>query len=405
MIQFSNNTINGQISLSVIGRIDGLTSKQLEAEFVKLIESGVRIIIADIKNVIYISSLGLRVFLKTHQKLNQAGGELIIFQPGEEILSTLKMGGFDRIFKIFNIEEELKANLIDTPKAIDNVIIERQRDGKKIKYIKKSDSNGNFNIIGSTDKLSQSIYTENDVVSVPSNQIRYGLGLAAVGEEYDNYKTYFGEALVLNHSIIYYPAVKHSAVDIMEFSQSSSAMNYNFLNGFSFNGDFNYVLSIDSIGEYFTFSDINEILLEEIKAEALGVVFIAESKGIYGMNLKNTPIIDNAVADKTIFDADSFTDWMNYPIEPHDAHHIIAGCGIIVQQNETVQRKYSAILPNDSNCHIHGAVFGKGILNNDLDNIENELNKLTLNFEINKVQHLLPNSKFSNIMVGIIVLE
>ncbi|MEI6091373.1 MAG: STAS domain-containing protein [bacterium] len=405
MIQFSNNTIDGKISLSVSGRIDGLTSKQLEAEFVKLIESGVRIIVANIKEVIYISSLGLRVFLKTHQKLTQAGGELIIYQPGEEILATFKMGGFDRIFKIFNLEEELKSNIIDISIPKDSVITERQLDNKRIKSIKKSDSLGSLSVIGSTDKLSHSSYSEKDVQLIPSNQIRFGLGLAAIGDEYENYKTYFGEALVINNSIIYYPAVRHSAVDIMEYSQTASVINYNFLNGFSFNGSFNYVLSINSIGEYFSLSEINDILLEETKATALGIVFIAESKGIYGLNLKKTPIIDNAVGDKTIFDSDNFTDWMNYPIEPHDAHHVVAGCGVLIKDYEDVRRKYSEILPNDSNFHIHGAVFGKGIINSDLGNIENELNKLTSNFEINKVQHLLPNSKFSNIVVGIIVLE
>lgn len=405
MIQFSNNTINGQVSLSVTGRIDGLTSKQLEAEFGKLIESGLRVIVAHIKDVIYISSLGLRVFLKTHQKLTQAGGELIIFQPGEEILATFKMGGFDRIFKIFNLEEELTSNLIDSLSPKDSVISERQLDNKRIKSIKKSDSLGSFSIIGSTDKLSNSTYSEKDVKLIPSNKIRYGLGLAAVGDEYENYKTYFGEALIINNSIIYYPAVRHSAVDIMEFSQTASAINYNFLNGFSFDGSFNYVVSIESIGEYFSIAEINEILLDETMSKAIGVVFMAESKGIYGMNLKKTPIIENALSGKTIFDNDNFTDWMNYPVEPHDAHHIIAGCGIVVTNEESVRAKYSEILPYNSNCHLHGAVFGKGILNSDLSNIENELNKLTSNFEINKVQHLLTNSKFSNILVGIVVIE
>ncbi len=405
MIQFSNNTINGQVSLSVTGRIDGLTSKQLEAEFGKLIESGLRVIVADIKDVIYISSLGLRVFLKTHQKLNQGGGELIIFGPGEEILATFKMGGFDRIFKIFHKEEDLSVDQAVTAIKQDPVISERQLDGKIIKSIKKSDSIGSLSIIGSTDKLSNSSYTEKDVQYVPSNQIQYGLGLAAVGDEYENYKTYFGEALVINNSILYYPAVRHSAVDIMEYSHNASAINYNFLNGFSFNGSFNYVLSINNVGEFFSFDEINEILLEETKSSALGIVFIAESKGVYGMNLKKTPISENALNDHTIYDSDNFTEWMSYPIEPHDAHHIIAGCGIVIKDEEAVRAKYSEILPKDSNCHIHGAVFGKGILNSDLGNIESELKKLTSNFEINKVQHLLPNSKFSNILVGIIVLE
>ena len=71
--------------------------------WIQLQEKGNREILIDFSEVTYISSAGLRVFLKVHGSLKQAGGNLMLTALPAHVMDVFKMGGF---LKFFNIIEE-----------------------------------------------------------------------------------------------------------------------------------------------------------------------------------------------------------------------------------------------------------------------------------------------------------
>ena len=58
-----------------------------------------------------------------------------------------------------------------------------------------------FSSFGKYQPLKNASYCEGDVVSVFSNQFDFGLGLAALGNNFSDYKDYFGETLVFANNI------------------------------------------------------------------------------------------------------------------------------------------------------------------------------------------------------------
>ena len=87
------------LTLLVEGRIDTLTSQDLETEINEEIGKFDSLII-DFENVEYISSAGLRVLIATQKKLKSTDTPMVIKNVNETINEIFRMSGFDKILKI-----------------------------------------------------------------------------------------------------------------------------------------------------------------------------------------------------------------------------------------------------------------------------------------------------------------
>lgn len=371
------------------GRIDGVTAGQLEKHFSQLILDGERNIVANLKQINYISSIGLRVFLKTQKKLKKIAGQLILHQASEMVLEVLQMAGFDKVLKVVNEENYLF--LFDEQK---NEKLE-QVTFKDLKVLsqKKESSFGKISIIGDSTKLVNANYTEADVIKVEAETIDFGLGLAALGSKYHNYKNYFGECLVLKNNLLVYPAAQQTAVDIMFAGKES----YKFLNGFKVKGSFNSVSLLEQPNGFIDIEDIVEFTKQNSKSNYSAFVLMAESKGIMGMNLKKVPVEDNV---DNIFARDKIMNWVNFSIEPEDFNNLVLAVGVVAKQNTNKQ-----LFGTDVDFHVHAAVIEDEAINKSFDSFENEIKRLLMEAEVLKIQHLMKNSKFQSAMLGIIELE
>ena len=90
---------NKDLTLSVEGRIDTLTSQDLEKEINEEIGKFDSLTI-DFDKVEYISSAGLRVLIATQKKLKSTDTPMVIKNVNETINEIFRMSGFDKILKI-----------------------------------------------------------------------------------------------------------------------------------------------------------------------------------------------------------------------------------------------------------------------------------------------------------------
>ncbi|MBP7462250.1 MAG: STAS domain-containing protein, partial [Candidatus Delongbacteria bacterium] len=65
--------------IMAVGRIDGMSSLDIEQTFNSLTGAGERQILVDFTEVKYISSAGLRVFLAAQKKLMAVGGQILLY--------------------------------------------------------------------------------------------------------------------------------------------------------------------------------------------------------------------------------------------------------------------------------------------------------------------------------------
>lgn len=90
----------------MIPRFDAFSAKEIETEFIDLIEKGSSKILCDLSQTEYISSAGLRVLLVTAKRLQQNDGKLILCNMGSCVSGVFETSGFIKIFEVYDSEEQ-----------------------------------------------------------------------------------------------------------------------------------------------------------------------------------------------------------------------------------------------------------------------------------------------------------
>lgn len=89
---------NGNLTLSLEGRLDTLTAPDLEATIEKEI-ANVTSLTLDLEKLEYVSSTGLRVLLKTH-KIMKNRGEMTVINVCESVMEIFDITNFTSILNI-----------------------------------------------------------------------------------------------------------------------------------------------------------------------------------------------------------------------------------------------------------------------------------------------------------------
>ncbi|MDX9710890.1 MAG: STAS domain-containing protein [Ignavibacteriaceae bacterium] len=104
-----NTSIKEQGDVSIInlmGYLDAHTAPVLENNFVNLISKNRFQIVVDFKELAYISSAGLGVFMAYIEEIRQNKGDIKLSGMNEKVYNIFDLLGFPLLYEIFNSEEE-----------------------------------------------------------------------------------------------------------------------------------------------------------------------------------------------------------------------------------------------------------------------------------------------------------
>ncbi len=88
------------LTLSLAGRLDGVTSKGVEERILGLIDGGARRMLLDLAGLEYVSSIGLRVLMLAAKRMKAAGGRLAVAELRPAIRKVFDIAGFDTVLHI-----------------------------------------------------------------------------------------------------------------------------------------------------------------------------------------------------------------------------------------------------------------------------------------------------------------
>lgn len=386
------------------GRIDALSAPEIQKVFHQLVLEGSRVLLADLSGVHYISSAGLRVFIITQKELKKVGGELLFLGLMPQVMDVFRMSGFDKLFRIVASPDDISALFRTTQTSASLQCI--KTGDVSLEYVESDAPAGSLFLIGSTDKMENAAYAEKDVVAVPASRMRSGCGLAALGESFDEYKNLFGEAMVINSNFFYYPAVRHPSVDFMLNAHADPSAQYKFLHGFGVSGDYQYLLSFKSEKGALDLASLINDFLSISRTNLIGITLLAESKGIWGMNIKRPPILEQRpTGSESIFASRLFPEWFDFPVEPAHAGAVVAATGIAVRNPRDLPQAFGQLFSGGNLFHLHGGIFDKAPISNNMRDFDRELARVFNELEVSKIQHLLGQSRFAGGMAGILEIE
>jgi len=104
-MEIAEKNIGDICIISISGRIDTVTSKDVEAKLEGAIEEKKNKMIIDLAKVDYISSVGLRVLLAALKKQRQNQGSLQLASLQPLVQNIFRITGLDEVFQIFPTEE------------------------------------------------------------------------------------------------------------------------------------------------------------------------------------------------------------------------------------------------------------------------------------------------------------
>ena len=88
------------VLVTLNGRLDTSNYEDFSNQLNTFIESGTKFLVIDLKNLEYISSSGLRVFLSTLKTLRSIEGDVILCCMNNNIKSVFEISGFISLFRI-----------------------------------------------------------------------------------------------------------------------------------------------------------------------------------------------------------------------------------------------------------------------------------------------------------------
>ncbi len=86
--------------ISLKGRLDTITSGQLESEMKNVLQEGLSNLVFDFSELDYISSSGLRVMLTTQKKVDEIEAKMKITNVNEFVRGVFEATGFTRIMDL-----------------------------------------------------------------------------------------------------------------------------------------------------------------------------------------------------------------------------------------------------------------------------------------------------------------
>ncbi|MCD4679769.1 MAG: STAS domain-containing protein [Bacteroidales bacterium] len=92
--------------IALTGRLDTTNYGDLEKVLFELINNDEKQIIVDCKDLDYVSSSGLRIFLMGLKKINAAKGRFVLCGLQNNIKEIFEISGFSTVFEIFGSVDE-----------------------------------------------------------------------------------------------------------------------------------------------------------------------------------------------------------------------------------------------------------------------------------------------------------
>jgi anti-anti-sigma factor len=103
--------VGGALVIAPAGRVDSVSSGELERLVVSRIDGGDKRLVLDLSGVEYISSAGLRVLLMAAKRLREPKAALVLCGLGSGVRTVLELAGFLPLFAVEAGREQALARI------------------------------------------------------------------------------------------------------------------------------------------------------------------------------------------------------------------------------------------------------------------------------------------------------
>lgn len=93
------------------GEVDVYTAPQLKQQIISILEGGAKTLAINLTKVDYLDSTALGVLIGGLKRMREKDGNMVLICPSPRIRRVFEITGLDKIFDIYNTEEEAQEEM------------------------------------------------------------------------------------------------------------------------------------------------------------------------------------------------------------------------------------------------------------------------------------------------------
>jgi anti-anti-sigma factor len=328
------------------GRLDANWAGHLDDYLNSLVREGSYHLILNMAGVQYLSSAGIRILVSQYKKIKKIGGLFVLEDLSTAVSEVLKMVG------MINILTEGTTEAAPMEKVASPFL-----EIKGYRFDNEVLSNEKMTLLltGNPGLALTSGFTAGDNRKIKFTANRYGLGIGAIGDGYEDCKSRYGEFLAFGEALVYKPS---DGSKIPDYTVRTGMLEpeINALCSLQADGGFSNRISFEPLesSPAITLEDLAAGFAQTTGHKQFVFLMIAESAGLVGVSLSAPP-----VDGKQLFEFPGIRENINFTTEPAYSRMLTVSLGFYaLDPEEHVKSFLRPVKPGSSACiHTHTAVF------------------------------------------------
>ncbi len=387
-MEITQHSRRGGLELRLVGRMDANWADHVGNAIETAIRAGLHAVDLNFAGVDYISSAGIRILLKYHKQLKSARGVLRVVQPAESVLTVLKLSG---IAGMLVAEAASPAVAVSAPVAPDVW----QRNGTVFEvYEQRPGCVLDCFPHGRPEKLATGQLSGDSGSRLCFDNETFGLGLGAFGKDPAGSRGRYGEFLAVGGAAITQPTDGSSVPDF-QITQGQLVPEANLLYGLTGKGSFARLFRFESSGSQrgsLGLAELVEGVLENLQTNAAGFAILAESSGVVGAHLRQSP---DLAAGQSPWTFPGVRDWISFTTERSDERNLVLIVGFAERLPPAESSLFLRPLGKGTTAqgHFHAVVFPYRPLPKGNLDLKEAVAGLMSTESARSVLHLLPDER------------
>ncbi len=353
-MEITTGQVGEVLEVRVSGRLDAYWADHLTRTLEDAVHGGAHRIRVNMKDVVYMSSVGVRVLLKFYKQLQRINGSLGVSEPSEAVRTVLELAGLQMLLAAAEAGRAIaeRADVqrgtrrVETAAAVFEV------------FDVTADASLTCRVVGQPELLQHRGFTAEQCRRVPFPAGVMGVGLGAFGSDFADCQGRFGEFLAAAGAAAYLPTDGTNVPDYL-VAAGAFVPQLSVLYALVCEGAFASLARFEARPDKgaLQLSDLATTALEVAAAEAAGVVLVAESSGLLGATLRGSPAAGDVVGEPFAFPA--IRDWLSFTPERTHARGLTLVVGVVAR---TLDPTLSPLLRPLADApapagHFHAAAF------------------------------------------------
>jgi len=370
------------------GRLDGYWADHLSRSLEETMRQGHHHIRLNMIEVMYLSSLGIRVLVTFYKKAQAIEGTLVVSDASPAVKKVLDMVGLTG--QLMPPVKLAAAASVSAPVARS---LDRESASFEV-FDLAAEQPLSCEVIGQPNLLNGCRFTESDCRKVIFSDSSFAIGLGAFGQGFSECHERFGEFLAVAGATAYQPTDGSNVPDFL-VAEGSLVPEVQVLYGAVCSGPFTTLARFESKPDRAAIglAELGEAALDISGAGQVGIVCVAESAGLVGASLRRSPV--NGASDREPFGHPEIRRWLSFTTEPAHSRALVVVAGIASRSGDGPLGEMLRPVAGTGGIfgHFHAAAFSYRPLQRGVIDLKKTVRSLFEHETLQGILHLIGDDR------------